>query len=285
MRDELAKKLSKLLGEGKFETKEVSAHTRRADGLALPSSVAVKAITGRSVTGIAAVFGNVDSGSDRIHPGAFAKTIAEGQGRQKHFWSHNMWEPPIAIITELKEVGRADLPAAVLDYAPEASGGLQVTREYLTFDLAEAVFENIVKGQMEMSIGYDPLKMSFTVEGEGDTQRRIRELTEIRLWETSDVNFGMNGATVADMSKADLPLEEIAQALAGLTQDIKAGRRNANADLKLINAIHSASLALGCDECAGIATADDGEKSRAETHVSLTPLLSRLQALELSLLN
>lgn len=281
MNEKPAEKLLKLLAEGKFEMKDISSHSRRADGLALPSSIAVKSITGRSVTGIAAVFGNVDSGSDRIHPGAFTKTIAEGQGRQKHLWSHDMWAPAIAIITDLKEVGRADLPPAVLDYAPEASGGLQVTREYLTFDLAEAVFENIQKGSLEMSIGYDPLKMSFTVEGEGDNQRRIRELTEIRLWETSDVNFGMNGATVADAGKgAGLPLELIAQALTALHDDVKTGRRNSAKDVETMKRMHDL---LGTLEPGVCPVNEDGAgKSRAETPaVSLTRYARMSQELEL----
>lgn len=279
----LAQKLQALLNEGKFETKAVSVHARRGDGSVLPPSAAVKSIDGRKVTGIVAVYGNIDAGLDRIHPGAFKKSIAENNGRIKHFWSHDIWNPPIAIIDELKEVGRDELPSATLEYAPEATGGLQVTREYLDVDLANWVFQNIVKGQMEMSIGYDPLRMAFTTEGSGADEKRVRELYELRLWETSDVNFGMNGATVADSGKAGLPLELIAQALTGFVEDFKAGRRNASSDLTLINAIHSASVSLGCDECAGIVNTEDGDgKSRAETEtVSLTRYVRMSQELEL----
>src|SRR5688500_16147771 len=85
--------------------------------------------TGREQKRICAVFGNVDSWGDRIIPGAFAKTIQEGRSRVKHLWNHDFSNPPIASITELKEVGRDELPQAVLDYAPEATGGLMVGRE------------------------------------------------------------------------------------------------------------------------------------------------------------
>lgn len=243
----------------------------------------IKSIDGRTVTGVFAVHGNVDSGLDRSHPGAFSKTFAEQRSRAKFLWNHDFFAPPIASIKHLREVGRDDLPAEVLALAPEATGGAEVTREYLDTERGNEVLEGIKSGAItEMSYGYDAVKMEFTVQGEGEAAVRIRELKEVRLYDVSDVLWGMNPATVG--SKAGLPLELIAQAMAAYHDELKAGRRNASADLKLINAIHAASLALGCDECAGIADADESGKSRAETVVSLTPYLSQLQELELSLL-
>lgn len=243
----------------------------------------IKSIEGRTVTGVFAVHGNVDSGLDRSWPGSFTKTFTEGRSRVRFLWNHDFSAPPIAAIKSLRELGRAELPPEVLEYAPEATGGAEVIREYLATPRADEVLAGIqAKAILEMSYGYNPIKFDFTVTGEGDQQRRIRELREMRVLDVSDVNWGMNDATVG--AKAGLPLELIAQSLTALHDELKAGRRNASADLKLINAIHSAALALGCDECAGVASADDGEKSRAETLVSLTPLLSRLQDLELSLM-
>lgn len=243
----------------------------------------IKEISGRTVTGIFAVHGNVDSGLDRSHLGAFAKTFAEQRSRAKFLWNHDFFAPPIATIKGLREVGRDELPAEALAVAPDATGGAEVTREYLDTPRGNEVLEGIKSGAItEMSYGYDAIKMDFTTEGQGEAAVRIRELREVRLYDVSDVLWGMNPATVG--AKAGLPLELIAQTLAALNEDIKAGRRNASADLKLINAIHSAAVALGCDECAGVASADESGKSRAEAVVSLTPYLSQLQELELSLL-
>jgi HK97 family phage prohead protease len=52
--------------------------------------------SGRTRAGIASVFGNVDAVGDRVMPGAFAKTIAEGAKRCKHLWNHSYQHPPIA---------------------------------------------------------------------------------------------------------------------------------------------------------------------------------------------
>ena len=48
--------------------------------------------------------------------------------------------PPIASIKEIREVGREELPDTVLKHAPEATGGVSVTREYYKgIDLADWV--------------------------------------------------------------------------------------------------------------------------------------------------
>lgn len=157
-------------------------------------------ITGRIVSGLAAVFGNVDSGNDRIHKGAFKKTIAENARRIKHLWQHDYSLPPIAKIISLEEVGRTSLPKWVHDQYADASGGLVVTREYLDTPRGNEILEGIKSGAItEMSFGYDPVKFDFeTVEGKGV----VRNLKEVKLFDTSDVVWGMNDATVA--AKCDL---------------------------------------------------------------------------------
>lgn len=204
---------------------------------------------GRVRKGIAAVFGNVDSWGDRIIYGAFAKTIAEGRDRVKHLWNHSFSEVPIAKIVELKEIGRDELPPEVLEYAPEATGGLMVAREYLNSEKANAVLEALDAGAItEMSFAYDVMQSSET---EDSTHGKIRELKELKLMDTSDVIWGMNPATVALGAKADMPLGLVVQNLMGYVDEMKAGRRNAGTDESLINAIHRASIDLGCTECAG----------------------------------
>lgn len=170
--------------------------------------VTMKAEKGSRVRkGIAAVFGNVDSWGDRIHEGAFSKTISEGRNRFKHLWNHDFWSPPIAKILDIKEVGKDELPDAVLEKSPEATGGLMVSREYLEgVPLADWVLKAIDAGEInEMSIGYDIIQSEETEESIGDKSVKIHELKELKLYDTSDVNWGMNSATVADGAKAGVP--------------------------------------------------------------------------------
>lgn len=189
-------------------------------------------IEGRVVTGLASVFGNVDSYGDVMHPGAFRKTIREGTKRVKHLWMHDYSTPPTAVIHELREVGPEELPGEVLERFPEAKGGLVVVREYLETPRAEEIFQGIRAGAInEMSFAYDALKwdeeereekVSWSAgregsagqedegtrgQGDGEGGReskkrvKVRNLREVRLWDTSDVTWGANEATVA--SKAD----------------------------------------------------------------------------------
>lgn len=213
---------------------------------------------GRSHKGICAVFGNIDACGDRIMPGAFAKTIQEGKSRVKHLWQHDFSTPPIASITELKEVSRDELPEEVLSYAPEATGGLMVAREYYeNNDLAKWVLEAVDKGDItEMSFGFDIINSAESEENDV----KIRNLVELKLFDTSDVLWGMNSATVAAGAKNALPIGVVVQHLQNYAEDFKAGRRNASADMKLIEAIHDSAVSLGYEKC--MAKPDD-EKAEA----------------------
>lgn len=154
-----------------------------------------KDIEGRTVTGLAAVFGNVDSGGDRIQPGAFKKTLKEGARRVRHLWMHNPFEPPTAKIKDLREVGADELPEQVKSEYPEASGGLLVVREYVETPRGDEILAGIKAGTIdEMSFGFDTIKADFD---DGDKGQKVRNLRELRLWDTSDVTWGMNAATVA----------------------------------------------------------------------------------------
>lgn len=157
-----------------------------------------KQIDGRTVTGFAAITGNIDSGYDRIRFGAFRKTIKENGTRARHLWMHDPWQPPTAAIKELSEVPAADLPDQVRAEYPEATGGLMVVREYLDTPRGSEILAGIEAGAIsEMSFGYDPIKFDFEEVPQGDQKIMVRNLKELRLWDTSDVTWGMNAATVA----------------------------------------------------------------------------------------
>lgn len=230
--------------------------------------------TTRTAVGIFAVHGNLDSYEDVSHPGSFAKTLQEGWPRIKYLWAHDVSLPQIAKINAIQEVGRDALPAVVLQRAPDAPGGVEISRTYFKHPWAEAVFEGIAAGaQDEQSYGYDAVKFDFS-ELNG---RQVRNLREVRLYEVSDVHWGANPATQG--SKATLPLDFL---LKQLQLHTKAGARHSAADVQLLNAIHRAAVELGCNECKGILEPeDDDAKSRAAVRRTLTQLDQRLRLLSL----
>lgn len=163
---------------------------------ALPS--ATMGIDGRTVTGVFAVHGNIDGGGDRSHPGLFGDLTVGGRRRRTVFlWQHDAGSPPIAKIDDVREVGVADLPAAVRLYAPDATGGVAVTRTYLETPRGEEILAGLKVGAItEMSYAYEPTKWDYEeVEGR---EWPIRNLYTAELYDISDVTWGMNPATSAD---------------------------------------------------------------------------------------
>ena len=149
----------------------------------------------RIVTGIFAVHGNVDSGGDMSINGSFAKRLADGsRDRVKFLWMHNSMNPPIASIKDIREVGLEELPAKVLEWAPEATGGVEVTRKYYEdVPLSDWVFKSIKEKDInEMSYAYDIHEFSIKKLEDG---KEIRVLQDVELYDISDVNWGMNPAT------------------------------------------------------------------------------------------
>ena len=161
--------------------------------LKLTELIARKA-SGGEVVGLAAIRGNVDLGGNRILNGAFTKSLA--RRLPLLLWSHDTERPPIGKVLAAREVGRDALPGKVLQLAPDATGGLEVTcRYFMDTELGKAAYTAITGGsELGMSIGYNVIGQTFTNEPE---HGRVRNLTEIDLMEVSPVNFGMNPAAVA----------------------------------------------------------------------------------------
>lgn len=150
----------------------------------------------RTVVGFPTIYGNVDDGGDLIKPGAYAKTIAERSSRFRWLWQHDWQSPPTATIEAIESVGRADLPFEVLQRFPEAEGGLRVRRRYLMTQRGDEILQGIASGAItEMSIGYDTISQERPEEMIVGGRKVERILREIRLWEMSDVLWGMNPAT------------------------------------------------------------------------------------------
>ena len=208
-----------------------------------------KSIDGRTVTGVFSVTGNTDAYSDIIEVGAFRKTFLERGNQVLHLWQHDCDEPPIARVESLRELRRDELPEQIRTQHPDATGGAEVTRTYLPTPRADEVLSNIVAGV--------PLQMSFmfdAVTWRVVSDPFIRYISEIRLWETSDVNWGANSATMASKRFGTLAPMALTMALTTLDRELtelKAGGRHSAADVKLINTIHKQIVDLGCSTCAG----------------------------------
>lgn len=215
----------------------------------------------RTVSGIFAVHGNVDSYADRSHPGAFSKTIQERVGQIRALWNHDFWAPPIAKIESLREVTRDELPAEILAKAPDATGGVEVVRRYLKTPRADEVFEGIKEGAItEMSYAYDAMQFDFAEEN----GKQIRNLRQVKLYEVSDVLWGANPATQG--SKADPAIGHIVSYLTAL----KAGARHSAADIAMLNEIAANAVALGATN-AKLVTPDDEDAGKSAGHPAATP--------------
>lgn len=164
-------------------------------------------VNGRVITGISSVMGVVDSYNDVIFKGAYKKTIKDRGDRVRHLWMHDFTQPPTASIQELREVSRNELPSELQTKYPDATAGLLVKRFYLETPRGEEILAGLKSDPpaiTEMSIGFDPVRFDYA---ENADQILIRNLREVRLWDTSDVNWGANDATVANF-KTVIPFKD-----------------------------------------------------------------------------
>lgn len=153
------------------------------------------------VKAIVSVFGVVDDGDDIIHPGAFVKTLSERGHRVRVLNSHNSRDV-LSVVgrpVTMREIGRGELPPAVLLRYPEATGGLLTETQYLLDDpTSKAVYDRIAAGLIdEYSIGFDIVdKPDYSKLDQADgTKRTVRNIRAVRLWEYSPVIWGMNPAS------------------------------------------------------------------------------------------
>jgi len=144
---------------------------------------------GRTVEGYAAAFGNVDLGSDMIHPGAFAKTLTERGNKVRFLWQHDQHEP-IGRPIEMHEDTAGLFVKAIISDTARGRDALALLRD------------QAING---LSIGYDAMKggTDYSKTADGETVRNLREL---RLWEFSLVSMPMNEmATVTALKTEDAP--------------------------------------------------------------------------------
>ena len=136
------------------------------------------------IEGYGSVFGNLDSYSDIVAPGAFAKSLEEAKasGRMPALlWQHNP-EEPIGVWTEMREDDR----------------GLFVKGKLAETQRGKEARELIKLGALTgLSIGYTT--RTYQVDRENDS----RVLTDVQLWEVSPVTFPANSEARITGVKAD----------------------------------------------------------------------------------
>jgi HK97 family phage prohead protease len=248
----------------------------------------------RQVTGFASVFGVVDSVDDIVHPGSFTKTIQEGAKRVQHLWMHNMMDTPIAKINELREVGRADLPLELLNDYPTATGALLVRRTYLDTQRGNEVLAGIKAGAIkELSFGFDVIKADYSeMPAKSDepvtASKMIRNIREVRLWDTSDVTFGANQATQnlkSDPGTTLLTLYRTARAeLAGRDLSVKSADTNAwlliyAVTEEVLSRVYPHLLALPESAAAKLALITDAKEGRVLSKRNIERLKTALDTL------
>jgi phage head maturation protease len=175
-------------------------------------SFAVKVDTDRGVIEhIFAVLGNVDEGSDRLHLGSFAKTIAE-RGRKVRVLDHHNTDSIMRAIGKplaMRELSRSELPPDLLMMYPTATGGVLAETQFL-MDTPEGkgAFIRYKEGALdEWSFGYDALDVDYTKEIIDGKEMSVRNIRTLKLYEYSPVLWGMNPATATLSAKSDKPSE------------------------------------------------------------------------------
>jgi len=161
-----------------LETKTFKASVKAADGADGDAGI---------IEAIVSVFGNIDSGGDRVLKGAFSKTLDEWAAKGDPIpliWSHQ-WGNPDAHI------------GVVLD-AKETDAGLLIRGQ---IDLDETfgakVFRLLKERRVtQFSFGYETRSAGWTEETDaaGNTFQ-IRELAELGLFEVGPTLVGMNQDT------------------------------------------------------------------------------------------
>ena len=159
------------------------------------------------IEGFAAIMGNVDHQGDRIHMGAFAKTLNEPPDGLPQLlgWQHDL-DIPFGRTLSLTEVDREGLPPEILARAPDATGGLKfkakVALSASTNKERLALMKDETQVMKGSSIGFDTIKAEFSLDrSDGAQEERIREIREVRLWEVSVVALGANSAAAVTSAK------------------------------------------------------------------------------------
>jgi len=150
---------------------------------------------GGTVTGHAAIFGNIDSDGEIIEKGAFTKTLQERipRGMVKFLSGHNAFDLDAILGTVIE--------------AHEDDHGLAFTAKLSQAPTAQDVKVKMLEGHINrLSIGFNVLKQRFEKDGNGNS---IRFLEELKLWEISAVGFPANEMATIESVKSMIPFNNL----------------------------------------------------------------------------
>ncbi len=141
------------------------------------------------ISGLGAVFGNIDSGNDVCVAGCFARTLGEYKARGElpaMRWEHK-WTEPVGDWTSCVE----DAKGLLVDGLLWVDGKLPPTDATVSaYRVANST------GPKGLSIGYSPVRW--------DIQNGVRHLYDVELYEISVVSFPMNTSAVITSAKSML---------------------------------------------------------------------------------
>ncbi|MGG3737203.1 HK97 family phage prohead protease [Aeribacillus pallidus] len=159
----------------------------------------VKSTDDNTFEGYASVFRNVDAYGDVMEPGAFTKTIQERGHKVKVLWQHDPWMP----------IGKAI-------HLEEDNHGLFVKAKISQTEEGKRAMTLIKDGVIdELSIGFS------TVKDEWDTEKGVRRIKEVKLYEFSPVTFAANDQALITAAKSNNRLSSM---LYQFNQELKAGK-------------------------------------------------------------
>lgn len=215
----------------------------------------------RTISGYAAVFGNIDKARDKLLKGCFANSILERGPQSKAndkillLWQHDMSEP-IGRITKLQEDEK----------------GLYFEAEIDDIELGDRALKQLESGTLnQFSIGY-----SYVWEHcDWDEDQQCYVVKEVKLYEISVVSIGCNGETeylgLKGVEDTDAAYEELSREIAAFSS-----RWGAQKQQRLQNIIAKAvSLAeRGAESKTHVPPAGGGTGSGGkENHKSLFNLI------------
>ena len=163
----------------------------------------------REITAYASTFGNVDNGDDVAVRGCFAKTLQEDSNRVKVLWEHSRFHP-IGLPMHMEEDSKGLLTVSKISNTTLGNDIMQLAREgvldrmsigYKTrsYSYGEPEDDEAKPGhygdhdeedEEEKGSGAD-LEQKLVV---GRQSKKIRYLTDVKLYEYSLVSFPMNDA-------------------------------------------------------------------------------------------
>ena len=183
-----------------------------------------------TIEGYASVFNNIDSAGDIIAPGAFKRTLASWQAKNRPIpvlWQHDAYDP-IGITETISEDGK----------------GLHVRARLITTVQrakdAHALAQAGALGGLSIGFSVPHTASDGQPAITRDEDRDARVFREVRLWEYSLVTFPANEEATIDNVKHQAWADDLTTVLAEVRDALKEHH-----DQRVLDAITDLKTALG----------------------------------------